>query len=326
MKLLLVLASFILVSCNSREEKAEISPLEGHRFARIQTAILQPKCVSCHSAASKADGIDLSSYSVLMASGIVIPSKPEASDFYLSLKSGKMPKNGSKISEEELQLVFDWIRNGAGETDTETATGPTPSFQSISSTTLERKCVVCHNSAKPRGKVDLSSFEGLLQSPGNKHKPVVAGNPEASGLFLELHEGKMPPTPRLFNEEELAALYTWIKNGALEVTPGALPQPVPGAPNPPQPTYEWLSRNLLNRRCGSCHGIPYKVGNIDFTSYATLMDSPGIFKKPVVPGNPEESAIYDEPFNQRMPPPRHEVTPDEVDLIRLWILQGAKNN
>ncbi len=202
--------------------------------------------------------------------------------------------------------------------------GPQPTFKWVAKNVFDTRCVICHNAAKPRAKVDLSSYEGLVASKGNKLNPIVAGDAEKSGVFIEMNEAKMPPEPKLFSADEIKALETWIAAGAPEKTPGVV-LPPQGAPNPPQANYEWLSANSL-RRCGSCHGIPFKVANVDFTSYATLMASTGKKLKPLTPGDPAHSAIYDEVLRGKMPPKRHGLTPDELKVVQQWINAGALNN
>src|SRR5262249_21338913 len=138
--------------------------------------------------------------------------------------------------------------------------------------------------------------------------PIVAGNPQKSGVYEEIAEDKMPPIPKKLNADELKALHEWIANGAPEVSGG----PVPGPMDPPTPTYEWLSKFLLGRRCGSCHGIPFKTAKIDFTSYQTLIASKGKSGRALIPNDPEHSTIYIETSTGHMPPKRKTVTESEV--------------
>ena len=200
-------------------------------------------------------------------------------------------------------------------------------FKTISRNILEPRCMVCHNSAKPRGKVDLTSYEGLMASEGHQSKPLVAGDPGKSGIFKMISEKQMPPETKLLSADVLTATRGWISNGALEVTPGAVvPPPPPADPGPAQPTYEWLSKAVFARKCASCHGVPYKVGNVDFTSYATLMASSGFSNKAVIPANPEASGIYHETSLGHMPPERKLVSDADLTLLQQWIADGAPKN
>lgn len=108
------------------------------------------------------------------------------------------------------------------------------------------------------------------------------------------------------------------------------------SPNPPQPTYAWISHNIFDRDkgCMKCHG----VGNIPDTHplepYEALLDPNRYI---VIPGDPDNSTLYkvlimDKPqgnvFNM---PPKWDKDPvplsdDEKNAVKLWIEQGAQNN
>jgi uncharacterized membrane protein len=92
---------------------------------------------------------------------------------------------------------------------------------------------------------------------------------------------------------------------------------------------------ILQNRCVHCHSEEPAAGRIVLTSYDAVMNSHTVKgKKPlVVPGNLSESWLYilsgtDQP-HFRMPPDTSRVTPlpkEEVQLIGMWIVEGAKNN
>ena len=92
---------------------------------------------------------------------------------------------------------------------------------------------------------------------------------------------------------------------------------------------------VLNARCTRCHGSDVARGKIVMTSYATFMASHSVSgKEPlVVPGNPYQSRLYilcsTSQAHFRMPPDTSGITPlapDELDLLRHWITEGAKDN
>lgn len=339
----LVVAVLALSSCNYERNKNIEDPAvtkSSSAFAVIQKNIIEPKCLNCHSSNNPSDGIDLSSYANVISSRTVVPGKPELSTLYTSVATKKMPRGGSALADGEIELIQKWILAGALEVDLEVGTSPTPtptptptpevvpaSYQWIHKNIIQRKCLVCHNTAKPRGRVDLSSYEALMASTGNQTKPVIVGDAEGSTFYKELVEKKMPPTIKKLDAAETKALHDWIAAGALPPPPppAIIPSPTPG-PVVPEPNYGWLAKNVLARRCGSCHGIPFKVAQIDFTSYDTLMASPGKTGKPVMAGDPEHSTIYNVVVSGNMPPERKAMTIDEIRIVKQWIEEGAKNN
>jgi len=92
---------------------------------------------------------------------------------------------------------------------------------------------------------------------------------------------------------------------------------------------------VLNARCTRCHGNDVARGKIVMTSYAAFMGSHTVSgKEPLVkPGDPYQSRLYilcstNQP-HFRMPPDTSAVTPlppEELDLLRHWITEGAKDN
>lgn len=130
---LFLFATMIAVAgCDHGEDIT--GPGEPGRFARIQEEIFDASCVGCHRGGSSAlGGLDLSSeqtaYDNLVnvdaahpqASGWkrVVPNDPDASFLVHKLEGGpnligtRMPLGGSPLSEDKIQLVRDWIADGA---------------------------------------------------------------------------------------------------------------------------------------------------------------------------------------------------------------------
>lgn len=109
-----------LIGCNYQENKAlDRGLVMEANFASINENILQGKCMSCHSGSEAPHGIELSSYSLIMDNALfpplVVPGKPEESSLYTSITTGDMPMKAPKLSEVEIQSVYNWIKNGAKE-------------------------------------------------------------------------------------------------------------------------------------------------------------------------------------------------------------------
>ncbi|HUS39581.1 MAG TPA: c-type cytochrome domain-containing protein, partial [Pirellulales bacterium] len=84
---------------------------------------------------------------------------------------------------------------------------------------------------------------------------------------------------------------------------------------------------LLSDRCFKCHGPDSETREADLR----LDLRANAVEAAIVPGDVEESELYhritsDDP-DEKMPPVdsnRTALTPDEIALVRRWILQGAK--
>ncbi len=80
---------------------------------------------------------------------------------------------------------------------------------------LERRCVHCHGETAPKGKLSLATAAGASRG-GDGGPAVVPGKPDES-VLLEMISGDRPAMPKKekpLANEEVAAIRTWIENGA----------------------------------------------------------------------------------------------------------------
>lgn len=92
---------------------------------------------------------------------------------------------------------------------------------------------------------------------------------------------------------------------------------------------------ILNAKCNDCHAAPYMKGDrkiapkagLQLSTYEMVMKG-NLNGEVVIAGKPEESYLYevvtlptdDEMF---MPPKGESMTPNEVDILKRWISEGA---
>jgi hypothetical protein len=88
-----------------------VAPTGQITFARVNEAILQPSCVSCHSGSEISGGVDLSSYQNVIRH--VTPGNSSSSQLYTAVASGRMPQGGSPPSPELVGELRAWIDDGA---------------------------------------------------------------------------------------------------------------------------------------------------------------------------------------------------------------------
>ncbi len=116
--------------------------------------------------------------------------------------------------------------------------------------------------------------------------------------------------------------------------------PAPEGPPPDTATVSF-SRDIvpLFERHGcrnpTCHGGPFPSSGYDLRTYQGVF-GPGAWARSlnaceVVPGNPEASFLLEKlgaspRFGQRMPANRDPLSPEEIDLVRRWILEGARSD
>ncbi len=131
---------------------------------------------------------------------------------------------------------------------------------------LAQHCLECHDGPSPKGGLSLGSREGW-ELGGDSGPAIVPGEPAASLLVRAvLYEGsdlRMPPQGRLA-EAEIAALVSWVRDGAFDPRVGEAPparaagidleagrahwafQP-PADPAPPQVAAAGWARDPLDR-------------------------------------------------------------------------------
>jgi len=106
----------------------------------------------CHDANTQSDGVDLSTYDQIIATGKVSPYDPDDSDLYKVLSesdpSERMPLNLPELTDCEKKAIYKWIEQGAlNLTKTETIdTTNVPSFLSDIQPIMSANCAVpgCH--------------------------------------------------------------------------------------------------------------------------------------------------------------------------------------
>lgn len=115
-KILFGILFLIVVGCGNEAAQQQPAPVvnANANFRWIQENILVPSCVKCHGAASHSS-TKVHSYQSLMDSKAVVAGNPEGSALYLTVASGKMPKKASKLSDEKIAAIADWIRAGAAD-------------------------------------------------------------------------------------------------------------------------------------------------------------------------------------------------------------------
>jgi hypothetical protein len=81
---------------------------------------------------------------------------------------------------------------------------------------------------------------------------------------------------------------------------------------------------LFQARCQKCHGPIKPKGKLNLSSARSLARG-GESGSVVVPGNLDESLIWDQVSTDQMPPrPGEPLSSTEKSLLRQWILQGAR--
>jgi len=84
-------------------------------------------------------------------------------------------------------------------------------------------------------------------------------------------------------------------------------------------SFALISTNILQPKCASCHSGTKPAGEIDLSTYASVMAAKGV----VVAGDPTHSSIYSEVKTGDMPDSGPVLSANEVQAIFDWIAAGA---
>lgn len=79
--------------------------------------ILQSRCIKCHGGERTEKKFNLTTYDNLMKGGengaALVPGDAAASKLIVLVEQGKMPKRSAKLLPDQIQILIDWINQGA---------------------------------------------------------------------------------------------------------------------------------------------------------------------------------------------------------------------
>lgn len=206
------------------------------------------------------------------------------------------------------------------------------SYEQINRLILKDNCIRCHNPSNAKGDVSIASFAEVRAS---------LSDIQYSALTTQEMPPKNPLSADLQN-----LLQMWIEQGAPEVvsadvveTPTPTASPVSNASPTPASTpslapilvatYASIREGVFVPKCLKCHSEGERAEDFPLDSYVAMMavsaNEKGEFM--IVSGDPSASTLVKEIEAGKMPtkksglPP---VTPEELNVIRQWILEGAK--
>jgi len=191
---------------------------------------------------------------------------------------------------------------------------------------IESACLRCHCEERAEAGLRLDSLDAALRG-GESGAALVPGSPEQSPLYTstiltEDDAGVMPPEEPLLAKLQTERLRQWIAEGA------AWPQDV--ALNvQTRIDFEKHIRPILESRCLTCHSAENSEGDYDLTTRSSALET-GSEPPSIKPFRPLESTLFTrtklEQDDDLLMPPKNSGGPlpaGEIELLRLWISQGA---
>ncbi len=175
--LLCITGAIALSSCKHESlfvTTTDSSPSGGTQACSTDTVYfkntVQPLLISgcamsgCHDAASRKEGIEITSYANIMASG-VRAGNPGGSKLYTVLnKSGeeRMPQSPyPAFTAAQKDIIYKWILQGANNNACNSCDSTLITFAGAVSPLMNSYCKGCHNPASLGGGIDLSSYSTI---------------------------------------------------------------------------------------------------------------------------------------------------------------------
>lgn len=121
----------------------------------------------CHDVASQKKGIILTSYQNVMATTDIRPGRPFDSELYEKIVETDPvkrmpPPPANPLSAQQVQLIYNWIQQGAQDLTCQDLCNPNSFTYSVSiRNIISNKCQGCHSGGAPQGGIDLSTYNGV---------------------------------------------------------------------------------------------------------------------------------------------------------------------
>jgi len=196
-------------------------------FDKDVAPIFKSNCTGCHGDSVKMKELNLNSEETALKGSesgpVIVPGKPDESVLYKKVRDGSMPMGKAHLSDQEIEIIFSWIKGSVSDTSKAETVDISPVTQNDVVPILLTRCTVCHGLRKQEGGLDLRSKASMLKG-GTSGPAIVLGKPEDSLLIKRVKAGEMPPKQKLIvvgvkpmapaEEEKIAR---WIRQGAPEV-------------------------------------------------------------------------------------------------------------
>lgn len=176
--------------------------------------IFQTYCAKsgCHDAASHREGIILTDYANIIATGEIRGGNPNHGSIYQSISSPSSdnfmpPPPDAPLSAEMISKIKKWIEQGAlynaciAGCDTLDV-----KYSTKVSTLLTNKCIGCHNSASAGGGINLANYAGVQTVALNGR---LLGSVKHTTGYLQ-----MPQGGDKLSDCEINIFQIWINAGA----------------------------------------------------------------------------------------------------------------
>lgn len=165
----------------------------------------------CHDNITMEDGINFTSYENVMASDVIDVSDPWDSDIMEVITENDLsdrmpPPPNNALSQEQINLIYTWISQGALNNTCQAACDTNVfTFSGAVQPIIQARCQGCHSGGAPQGGISLTNHSQIQ---------AVAVTGQLYGAVS--HTGSYTPMPyngSKIPECEIAQIRKWIEDG-----------------------------------------------------------------------------------------------------------------
>ena len=107
----------VSLATDSPTEEAQVAPASSVSYSKDVYPIFEASCIKCHGVEKVSRGLDLTGYEKTMTGSVkgpvVLPGDADNSLLVKLSAEGKMPKQGAKLTPEQIEIVRNWVIQGA---------------------------------------------------------------------------------------------------------------------------------------------------------------------------------------------------------------------
>lgn len=185
-------------------DSSPVIDLKNVTFEVLKSNVLDTRCIRCHDDFASAEGF----------MGDIEPGDADHSLAYNYVKRGKMPKNSTHLTDNNVEAFKVYINS------LPPATYPPiqPTWTSINANLIQRSCIQCHTSDGSAKSVPFDTYQQIVTGVVTEHDgsqksllSVIVPKMQNPNKPMPPRQSTLPPSAEL-----IRAVQAWINDGAKE--------------------------------------------------------------------------------------------------------------
>lgn len=222
--LILFILMLLFVSCKHQIPQQDLidTPVTGGTqtcstdtvyFQNKVLPLINSSCAmsGCHDAVTKKDGVNLSSYAYILATGGVKPGDPANSKLYKVLnKTGgdrMPPPPAAAFTTAQKDIIYKWILQGAKNNACNDCDTTVFTYNTGIAPIMNTWCKGCHNPASLGGGIDVSTYTGV--------KAIAVNGKLVGSITHAAGYSAMPQSGAKLSDCRITQIKKWIAAGSL---------------------------------------------------------------------------------------------------------------